>query len=707
MSARLFAVGLVTLLGQVCLLRELNVAFFGTELIYVLALGAWLLWGAMGAWLGPRRSSPDLVRWLLLAFCVVLGLTLPFVRGLRPVFGGVAGAYLPFGRQLIAVLLSLMGPALLTGWLFGTAAKSAVEAGSGVGRAYAVESLGGLVGGILATVLLAFGISNLEALLTCCALALAAASLPSLRKSSRLAIAAGVVGLVLLVAMVRVADLDRAMTAWTHPDLLVTRDSPYGRVTLGRAQGQIAAFVNDALVFESEGTSAEEFVHLATLQVTHPGRILVLGGVSEGLVREAMQHRPEVLDAVELDEVFLREAMRHASHADRSALMQPEVRVHIADGRSFLERDDRYDLIIMGLPEPDSGQVNRFYTAEFFARCASRLAPGGVLAIRLRSLENQWTPHLTRRMSSIRAALLMSFADVLVLPGGTNVVLASQDRLVRDPAELSARWQARGIRARLVSPQFLRYVMTNDRVTEIQDLLAGRVAPPNTDAHPTSYRDTMLLWLSRFHPGLAMWEPDLARIPAGMMVVVLLLWLGGLAVVRRHPGVRRSLLMGMVGLAGMGIESVLILNDQIRRGLLFQDVGLLMTLFMTGLAVGALTIGWRGWGAQRRLVAALVSGFGLMGIGSGWIVQAGWVTHLGLSGGLLLLTGGLVGGLFAAVGGREPTQSARIVAPLYAADLLGGAIGAVLGGLVLVPFVGLGETAALLGIFVLTALILV
>jgi hypothetical protein len=43
----------------------------------------------------------------------------------------------------------------------------------------------------------------------------------------------------------------------------------------------------------------------------------------------------------------------------------------------------------------------------------------------------------------------------------------------------------------------------------------------------------------------------------------------------------------------------------------------------------------------------------------------------------------------------EPDQPAP-VSPLYGADLLGGALGAVAGGLYLIPFLGLDITAALM-----------
>ena len=57
MPLALLLIGFLTLLAQVTLLRELNVAFYGSELIYLLALGIWLLWTACGA---LQAMAPDL-----------------------------------------------------------------------------------------------------------------------------------------------------------------------------------------------------------------------------------------------------------------------------------------------------------------------------------------------------------------------------------------------------------------------------------------------------------------------------------------------------------------------------------------------------------------------------------------------------------------------------------------------------------------------
>ena len=115
MNVRLLAVGAVSLLGQVVLLRELEVAFFGSELIIVLGLGAWLLGTAAGAASGRGTHVPGdrAVSRLFLVLGVVLPLAVVLARAVRTLFGGVPGAYLPFERQMIAMGLCLVAGVLL------------------------------------------------------------------------------------------------------------------------------------------------------------------------------------------------------------------------------------------------------------------------------------------------------------------------------------------------------------------------------------------------------------------------------------------------------------------------------------------------------------------------------------------------------------------------------------------------------------------
>ena len=44
----LLITGFISILGQVIILRELNAAFYGIDLIYIIALGIWLVGTATG-----------------------------------------------------------------------------------------------------------------------------------------------------------------------------------------------------------------------------------------------------------------------------------------------------------------------------------------------------------------------------------------------------------------------------------------------------------------------------------------------------------------------------------------------------------------------------------------------------------------------------------------------------------------------------------
>jgi len=708
----LLVIGLVSVLGQVALLRELTVAFYGSELIVILAIGAWLLCTALGSLLGrPSRVRPPAHA---RALFLVTGLTLPasvvFVRGVRQVFGAVPGAYLPFPRQLVALLVSLLPVGLLLGLLFRWVARLYVGEGRTLAGAYALESAGGLAGGVLATLSLAAGIQNLRLAIACGLAAMGAAVFPW-RGRPRWLLPLGVPGLLLLgLSLVEGRALDLRTTAWSHPQLLASRDSPYGRVTLTETAGQVSVFENDALAFESEGTSAEELAHLAALQRPAPRTVLLLGGGVEGLLQELLKYRPDRLEYVELDPVLL-ELVSGAIPELRDLQRDDAVTVRIADPRRYLDEAPPFDLIVVAMPEPASAEANRFYTREFFAQCARRLGDEGVLAFRMKMAENVWTPSQARRSGSIYRALSEVFADVVVLPGTSAIVLASNAPLTRDPEPLVERLEARGIPTRLASAPYIRYLYTSDRFQESRERLSASDAPANTDLRPISYQYTLILWLSRFFPEMS-WI-DLPRWSAGSLLsspwtwVLVGLLAFGFLVVRSRPSARRVALVAVAGFLGMLLEAVLILGYQTARGILYQDLGLLLAAFMSGLAAGAAVVsawfraGDRAAVPRRYLGPALLLTFALLGVALARLVEVGALASLPLCAALLFASGFLVAAVFAQQSLHRHPEQRPLVAPLYAADLLGGCLGSLAASLFLIPILGLPGTAHLAAVVAL------
>ena len=82
------------------------------------------------------------------------------------------------------------------------------------------------------------------------------------------------------------------------------------------------------------------------------------------------------------------------------------------------------------------------------------------------------------------------------------MVTASPVSLPSDPQVLIERLRSRGIRSRLISEPFIRYLLTNDRFSEVGETVRTRTAPLNTDRRPICYQLTSLLWLSKLYPAL-------------------------------------------------------------------------------------------------------------------------------------------------------------------------------------------------------------
>jgi predicted MFS family arabinose efflux permease len=155
----------------------------------------------------------------------------------------------------------------------------------------------------------------------------------------------------------------------------------------------------------------------------------------------------------------------------------------------------------------------------------------------------------------------------------------------------------------------------------------------------------------------------------------------------------------------MAVECVVLLHFQAKQGALFRDLGVLLTAFMAGLACGALVAGRLRSGGDKRAV-----GLGIFVAMAAVLLTVAGVVESGAHAGvvadstLLLAAGATVGAAlaWASLGSENP---GRAGGTLYAADVVGGALGAVLTSLFLVPVLGLAASAAFVAVWTLAALV--
>jgi spermidine synthase len=706
--------GAGVMIAQVLILRELLVLAQGQELKLALGLWCWLLWAGLGSLAGGRLQAAGVRPARLGGLLALLGWLLPATilasRSLPTLAHLPMGQSLPLGAtfQLFLVLLAPFG--LVSGYFFpGAVQVLTKETPQGAaGRAYYLETLGAALGVALLQLFLIGRFANLSLGLAI-GLFLALAPWLLARPRSRVAQAALTLNLLVLAAAVVLAPrLDRLSRSWEWPGrrVIATVDSPYALLSAAREAEQVSFFADNLWLFTyPDPLTAEHQVQLGLLEHPQPRRVLLLGGGVAGLGSEILKTRTITrLDYVELDPQLVRLAQ---ALLPAVAKLSRDSRVHLIyqDARRFLETTpNRYDVILMALPEPKNAQLNRFYTQEFFRLVDRRLRPGGVFSFALNGAETSLSPLRAAYLAMAYHTLAQIFPEVVAFPGNQVRFFASSGRqvLVTDPQVLVARLQARRLQLQYVRGYYLRQDLSPWRQQYLNQILRRQPPEVNTDLNPRCYFFDLVL--STVQEGLGVKEALLAlqKLPpaAPWLAVVLAGVLAGAAC--RRPGPRFLHQVVVMGLGTMALEILVLVLYQISLGSLYRQLGILIAAFMAGMAAGSAA------GAHRfrrspgglRLLAGMQGGLALLAAGLAvWLTwgpswpasgsefwtRAGYVLVLAAAG----FGGGGVFALSAALWHEVQPEVRGQGGMLYAADLLGATLGTLGVSLLVLPVWGI------------------
>jgi spermidine synthase len=706
-------------------MRELMVVFYGNEISLGLMLGSWLFWTAAGSGmaggLAARTREPRrLMAGLEALVAVALPATILAVRASRSVLETVPGESLGPGPMLLGSLATLSMFCVLSGALFAAGSRlyadqAATSTGEATGSVYLLEALGSAAGGILAGLVLVRTFAPLEIALGLGLLNLLAAACLVIRaRFARGAAMGALASVAVLLALpfgfprLETVSLERF---WRGFRLVATRNSVYGNLAVVRTEGASSLYENGLNLFNvPDPAAAEEAVHYALLEHPSPRSLLLIGGGVNGSLAEALKHASlERIDYVELDPAILDLARKYFPKEWAPIENDPRVRVHVTDGRLFLKTTaSAFDVIIVNLPDPQTAQLNRFYTLEFFREAARKLTGNGILALRLTAAEDYISPELAAFLRSIYKTLRAVFPEVTAIPG-ENVLFFAAVRpgvLAAGSEELLSRLRARRLETSYVREYYIPFRMMPDRMADLdRQIQPWPETPVNRDFAPVAYYFDVALWSSRFNPGYRDLFRAMAgvgfRTTAGAAGVLLLL----LVAKKRRPQTTAACCTAAMGFTLIGLEMLLLLAFQAIYGYVYQQLAVMIAAFMAGMALGS-------WLALRAPVSRGMRALVFLQIGAAIaplllcaVFEA--ATHVTGPAGLFLVSQvlfpalalccGMLGGYEFPLAGRIFFSSRRERSPgtLYALDLAGSCLGAVLFSVYLIPVFGFLRTAVL------------
>jgi spermidine synthase len=427
--------GAASMIYEVAWTRALSLVIGSSTYAFTAMLLAFLLGLALGSALfsrffGARRLRPAALGLVQLGVGVAaLGILPMFERLPDLVVRALAVSLAPsfvLAVQVTLAVAAMLAPTLLIGAGFPCAVQVAARAparvGGDVGRLYAVNTLGAIVGTVAGGFVLMPLVGAHGALKIAVAInlvlgvALVAASPRALPRWQGLA--AGV------LALVSVAGL-AWVPAW-NPSVMAAGAAVYPRQYqpfTGRG-GLARATADSQLLFYRDGLTATVSVHregpTTLLRVNgktdasngvdmhmqlmlghlplllHPdARSALVIGLGSGVTAGALATHPvERVDVVEIESAVV-EAAQFFRHESRDILKDPKLRLAIGDARNYLLAGDRrWDVIVSEPSNPWIGGVATLFSEEFYALARSKLTPGGVMV--------QWIDGYTIRPEDLK-----------------------------------------------------------------------------------------------------------------------------------------------------------------------------------------------------------------------------------------------------------------------------------------------------------------
>lgn len=663
--------GISSVIAQAILLRELTITFYGNEFFIALILAAWLFWAAVGSRAAEKIKILDrpkiflalhLLAWVLLALAVVL------IRLSKNWFGGW-GEIPNLAASLFLAWFFPLPVSLLLGFWWTSATR--VYAGNSpiknTNRAYFLETLGFILGGILFSFVLV--------------------NIPS-------------------------SFIIPESLRFKNQALVETTNSAYGNIAVTKTGKQYNFYESGLLLDSTENVEfAEIIAHLTLLQHPAPQKILVLGNGFNGVVSEILKHPVENIHYLELDPKLIEVSQKYLSPASKQALDSPKVKVIKVDGRYYLNQTkEKFDVILLNLPDPSTALINRFYTKQFFELASKKLNENGIFSVHLSFSPSAPGENLENLNVSIFKTLKTVFRQVIILPEEKNFFFASKtNNLTYNPEPLIERFRERDIQTKFLSPAYIAYRLSDARSQQILDRFEkNQEAEKNSDLKPIAYFYQMLFWFDHFYPRFSRFFKNFAFCFWLISIVVLTI-LSFLLSKKKQLSKKLPLFsVTVAGFSLMALETTLIFNYQITVGYLYHRIALLISGLMAGMAFGV----WYGNKTCRGQTPATGKSAGVRPPMNFHLYLVLFCTvlffifllvskiPLALIKEIVFLLLAIIAGFLGAVifpfanqiylsQQTEPNKKTGVI---YSADLFGSCLGALLTGLILIPVFGVWQT---------------
>ncbi|MBI2546292.1 fused MFS/spermidine synthase [Candidatus Woesearchaeota archaeon] len=185
----------------------------------------------------------------------------------------------------------------------------------------------------------------------------------------------------------------------------------------------------DLQVSDYDSLIYHEFLVLPAFAVhPNPKKILVIGGGDGGALYQILKFNATKIDHVELDKKVIDVSQNYLKNVHKGTLDNQRVNTFIEDGRYFLANNkDKYDIIIIDLPDPKKIELAALYSKEFYQLVHNSLEDDGVMVTQTNSPYHYLFAYAST-YNAIRSIFPNAEAYTVQIPsmGNTGYIIASK-----------------------------------------------------------------------------------------------------------------------------------------------------------------------------------------------------------------------------------------------------------------------------------------
>ena len=193
---------------------------------------------------------------------------------------------------------------------------------------------------------------------------------------------------VMMFGMIMADNISEFVEGGLYRDRVVFMEqTQYQKIVMTKHRDDVRLFIDGNCQFSTadEYRYHEALVHVPLNEISDRETILILGGGDGLAVREVLKYDDvKQIDLVDLDAEMIRicSTNEDITKINQNSLLSDKLHIYNTDAYKFLEScEEKYNAIIVDLPDPNTESLNKLYTNVFYRMCGGCLKDDGVMVV--------------------------------------------------------------------------------------------------------------------------------------------------------------------------------------------------------------------------------------------------------------------------------------------------------------------------------------